>query len=170
MSSWSLAPILALALLQPASAAVGPEVAGQWQLTDSPAQVQQFKDAAVKKTLDSMNFAVRALAGTKVESAVTACARYTITMDAQVMKVTCDSKPTVTVNLNGSPSSYTSDQGDTYTVTASVSGDVVTANFKGAEASQVTVYDFSGGQLSVQKTINSPYFGEPLRWTNHYRR
>ena len=159
---------LLLTLTTLAHANPGEAASGRWRLTDSPAQVQQFKDAAVKKTLDSMNFAVRAMAGSRVEAAVTACQVYDISISGQVMKVTCDSKPTVTINLDGTPTTYTSSEGETYTVTGSSSGSSVTATFKGADASQSTVYTFSGGSLAVRKTINSPYFGEPLRWTNSY--
>lgn len=159
-----------LATMGTADADVTEATSGKYRLTDSPAQVQQFKEAAVKKTLDSMNFAVRAMAGSRVEAAVTACAAYDITISGDTMTVKCDAKPTVTVNLNGTPSSYTNDQGVAYTVTASRSGDQVTATFTGDDASQVTVYNFNDAGLRVQKTINSPYFGEPLRWTNNYRK
>lgn len=159
-----------LAAMGTADADVSEATSGQYRLTDSAAQVQQFKEAAVKKTLDSMNFAIRAMAGSRVEAAVTACAVYDIQIAGDVMKVKCDAKPTVSVNLSGAPSTYTNDQGVAYTVTASRSGDQVTATFKGEDASQVTVYNFSDGGLSVHKTINSAYFGEPLRWTNSYRK
>ena len=157
-------------LMLSAAHAVGPEASGTYTLTDSPAQVAQFKEEAVSKTLNSMNFALRAIAGSRVESAVTACAGYNIVVEGGTMKVKCDAKPWVTINLDGTPSSYTNDQGVSYVVTASQSGDKVTATFAGDDASQTTIYNFAGGGLAVHKTINSEYFGEPLRWTNSYRK
>lgn len=171
---WGLALLAPLLLLlaaspSPVGAAPGPEASGRWRLMDSPAQFQQFKDAAVQKTLDSMSFAVRAMAGSRVANAVSACGQYDIVLEAAVMRVTCDSKPTVVLNLDGTPSTYSAD-GTAYTVTAGVRGESVTATFQGPDASQVTVYTFSGTRLSVAKTVNSPHFGEPLRWTNTYQK
>ena len=153
-----------------AHADVGATMSGRYQLADSPAEVEAFKTAAIERTLASMNFALRAIAGSRVESAVTACNGYDIQIAEDAMTVTCDAKPPVRLLLNGQPSSYTTAQGVNYAVTAQRSGDQVTATFSGNDASQVTVYDFSSGQLSVHKTINSPYFGAPLQWTNNYRR
>lgn len=143
---------------------------GTWQLADAPSQVAEIKESAIDKTLQSMNFAIRGMARDRVSSAVTACGRYAISVSGAVMTVTCDAKPALTLNLDGSRSTYTSDAGKSYTVNTSVSGDQVTARFTGGEATMQTTYRFTGGQLMVTKIITSEHFGEPLKWTNGYQK
>ncbi len=85
------------------------------------------------------------------------------------MRVTCDSRPTITLNLGGTPSQFTNAQGQAYTITASRDGDRVTATFSGPEASQEVIYIFGADSLVVDKTINSAHFGTPLQWESRYQ-
>ncbi|MFT4979339.1 MAG: hypothetical protein ACI8S6_005249 [Myxococcota bacterium] len=159
-----------LALINLAIADVGPSASSQYQLLDSPAAVAQEQAAAVKKTLDSMNMAVRMMAGARVASAVTTCRAYTMEVTDTMLRVQCDARPVVTIRFDGSPVNFTTEKGEAYVVTGSRSGDRVSATFTGPDASQTTLYDFSNNSLAVERTINSAYFGEPLRWSSRYGR
>ena len=153
-----------------AEADAGAPISGQYRLTDSPAQFEQFRQEAVERTLSSMNFALRVVARSRVEAAVMACSAYDVQVELAVMHVTCDSKPTLTLNLGGSPSQFTNAQGQAYTVTASRDGDQVTATFSGPEARQQVIYTFEADSLVVNKTIDSAHFGTPLQWESRYQR
>jgi hypothetical protein len=162
--------MMTLVMMTSAEANADAPISGQYNLADSPAQLAQFKQDAVERTLSSMSFALRVVARSRVEAVVMACAAYDIQLEADVMRVTCDSRPTITLNLGGSPSRFTNAQGQAYVVTASRDGDRITAMFSGPEASQTVIYTFGADSLVVDKTIDSAHFGTPLEWENSYQR
>ncbi|MEL6343977.1 MAG: hypothetical protein AAFV53_12735 [Myxococcota bacterium] len=164
---------LLISLSSAYGADLGPNLqaaAGGWRLVETPAQVTALQEATIKKTLDSMNFAIRAMAGDRLQGAVRVCTDYTFEMKGDDLAVTCDSRPPTLIPLDGSTNKLTTPKGENYDITASINGDTLTTRGVGEIATQITVFAFTTNGLTVTKTITNEHFGEPLTWTTRYTR
>ena len=142
---------------------------GEFVCAESDEKLKERKDQALRKTLDASNFLVRTIAESKLEGKPDVCDGYQISTTADTMTVTCDSKPTIDIKLDGTATVYPTKDSNTIEVIADVEGTIITQDFQGETGRMRVIYKFSEGQLWVTKIISSEYLGVPLRIDIPYR-
>ncbi|MBM76210.1 MAG: hypothetical protein CMK59_12475 [Proteobacteria bacterium] len=131
--------------------------------------IHQRREQAKAETLDASNFLVRNLATSKLDEKPYICAQYDFEAKGTVLKVTCDDRGSISINLNGEPTEYKKPDGTTLNVVAKVDGSQVTQTFVGESGGLKVVYLFSQEGVLVTKSISSSYLGKALTVDVFYR-
>jgi hypothetical protein len=135
---------------------------GVFYCEKSEKDIDTQRQVAIHKTLMSSNIIVRNLAGPRLEGKPHICRVYDVQSTEKTLTVTCDARPTIEIQLDGTPTKYPTKDGGTVEVIAQVTGNTIVQNFEGDSGSLQVRYDFQREKLLVTKTISSGYFGTPL--------
>ena len=135
---------------------------GSFHPEESLDSIYERREASKQATLDASNFIVRNLAASKLEEKPYICKEYQFNMAESVLRVACDDRGSISINLNGQPTEYTRPDGSVMKVIAQVEGTKITQAFAGEEGGLKVVYSFSKDGVVVTKSISSTYLGQPL--------
>ena len=145
------------------------ETIGSNYTTVEGSQVLENKrQNALKKTLESTNIVVRTLAASKLEHQPNMCVDYVFSYSTNTLHVKCDEHPSIAVHLDGRPTKYPKKDDTFLEVVAEVKGNTILQTFPFANGSLKVIYRLENDQFWVEKSIYSSYLGMPLSVSSTY--
>lgn len=143
---------------------------GTFVLVESKSNINRALEMAVQRTVDSLSWAFRPLAKTKLKSAVSACPSYTMALSQNLFSVQCEGQSAFVRNLVGPNEEYRDEDGNLYNIDLKLGEQKIELKFSGKLGGQSSKYLFDEkGILVVTNTIFSEHLPEPLVWTLHYQ-
>ncbi len=125
-------------------------------------------DAAVAK----MSFVTRPIARGRLRKANVAHKRVALARTEQEISVTFDAYTPVRMPADGRTAKWTRDDGETFDVTASWSGDSLVQTFKGEDGQRTNTFRVGpdAAALTVQVEVTSPRLPAPVRYSLTFTR
>ena len=140
---------------------------GDFSCRDSEDEIKNKEERALKKTLASYPSLIRPIIASSLRGKFHMCQKYKLSTDQDEMMLKCDERPTVAVQLNGTPTQYITEKG-TMSVVAEVQNNTITQDFQAKSGGLLIQYAFYDKRLEVTKTLYSPYLRESLTLQTDY--
>jgi hypothetical protein len=126
----------------------------------------------IEALVEPMNFIKKPLARKRLRETNVPPQRIEIVATAVDVSVKTDDGETVRTPADGRPVEWKRKDGETFTVSTTWNGRVITRNFRADDGERANSYAFSpdGGTLTMTVVVTSPQLPDPLTYKLVYRR
>lgn len=145
------------------------EPAGTYRLTDSAESLKTRKEAALEQTVAALNPLLRYPASIRLSTEPPQCEQYQIAPIPNGLSVQCDSHYPLQLEP-GTERVHTTKKGQKLRVESQIEPEVIHFKLHSDTGTMVTEMKFSGAQLTVTKSVQSPQLPVPLVMTYNYRK
>ena len=143
--------------------------AGTYRLADSAESLQAQKEAALEQTVAALNPLLRYPASIRLSTKPPQCEQYQIVPIPNGQSVQCDSHHPLQLE-QGTERVHTTKEGEKLRVESQIEPEVIHFKLHSDTGTMVTEMKFSGAQLTVTKSVQSPQLPVPLVMTYNYRK
>ena len=177
-----LSSIVAIALTSPLSAdspaptapttaqATAHPMTGTWRIATPEATLRKSLDGAIDGVAKEFNLLLRDLVRQKLSGATKVCTTYTLNVQPETVQLSCDDRPTVALQRDGSPLHTQNQAGEPVRGTVQVQGNTLRLIWQGESGGRTNVFSLQGDTLVLQAEVRSKRIPKPLRWTVDYAR
>ena len=116
------------------------------------------------------NLLLRDLVRQKLSGATKVCTTYTLNVQPETVQLSCDDRPTVALQRDGSPLHTQNQAGEPVRGTVQVQGNTLRLIWQGESGGRTNVFSLQGDTLVLQAEVRSKRIPKPLRWTVDYAR
>lgn len=156
--------ILILATLPAHAADLPSGIVGTWD------SMSGNRDAAIDALVQEMSMFVRPFARTRLNRATKPCEELSFWTVGERIATRCDDEPAIIDAPDGVPIDWTSNSGETYSVSLEVRGDALVQTFSSDAGRRTNLYRVSGGKLNLQVTVSSEKLPRDLSYTRTFRK
>ena len=156
-------------LFLPLVAAAEPTVSGRYVLAETSEDLERIHDEAVQEAIAQLPWAFRAVARSRVRSAIRSCAEMDLDLSTETFQVRCDDQPSYVHDRSRATATITTDEGAEVDVRFEVGEDALNLRFATSQGGQETRYVPEGEGLVVTRQLFSSHLEAPVAWTVRYR-
>ena len=145
------------------------EPTGTYSLTDSAESLKARKEAALEQTVAALNPLLRYPASIRLSTKPPQCEEYQIAPIPNGLSVQCDSHHPLQLEP-GTKGVHTTKEGEKLGVESQFEPEAIHFKLHSETGTMVTQMKFSGTQLTVTKSVQSPRLPVPLVMTYNYQK
>ena len=145
------------------------EPSGTYLLTDSAESLKTRKEAALEQTVAALNPLLRYPASIRLSTKPPQCEQYQIVPIPNGQSVQCDSHYPLLLE-SGKERVHTTKEGEKLRVESQIEPESIHFKLHSDTGTMVTQMKFSGTQLTVTKSVESPQLPVPLVMTYNYQK
>jgi hypothetical protein len=143
---------------------------GSWRIDTADSTLRKNLDAAIESVAKEFNLLFRDLVRQKLSGATKLCATYTLNVQAEAVHFSCDDRPSVTLQRDGSPFHTLNEAGEPVRGTVEVQGHTVRVSWKGEAGGRTNEFSLKEDTLVLTAKVRSDRIPTPLSWTVDYKK
>ncbi|MFB6350851.1 MAG: hypothetical protein ABEN55_06180 [Bradymonadaceae bacterium] len=146
-------------------------IEGTWEATTSDAKAREKIDGEIDELVAKMFFFKRPFARSQLREATQPCSTIRIELGDDDVTMQCDDRQPTPSPKDGSPTDWTSADGETYTLTQHVKSDRVVQTFDSGNGVRTNTYRLKDADtLVLDVELDSDQLPEPLTFERTFER